>query len=144
MRISQRTLELALLKHSFLLKCQFTISHEHNNSFNFKVHLDPKYFLRLNKSLHLFETHLPFFTLILTFLWAIKDTKSSHHLFHDRASKGHGSSPGFTSQTSSHACFQRLNAMQIDLWRKTRTRPMPLTGSVVEQMMARFCIFYSL
>ena len=37
--------------------------------------------------------------------------KSSHHLFHDRASKGHGSSPGFTSQTSLHACLQRLTAM---------------------------------
>ena len=26
--------------------------------------------------------------------------KSNNHLFHDRVSKGHGSSPGFTSQTS--------------------------------------------
>ena len=54
------------------------------------MHLNPKYFFRLNKSLHLFETHLTFLNLILTFLWAIKDTKSSHHLFHDRASKGMG------------------------------------------------------
>ena len=34
-RIFQRTLELTLLKHSFLSKYQFMISHEHNNSFNF-------------------------------------------------------------------------------------------------------------
>ena len=26
-----------------------------------KVHLNPKYFFRLNKSLHLFETHFAFF-----------------------------------------------------------------------------------
>ena len=55
-----------------------------------KVHLNPKYFFRLNKSLHLFETHFAFLNLILTFLQAIKGMKSSHHLFHDRASKGMG------------------------------------------------------
>ena len=46
---------------------------------------------------------------------AIKVVKSSNHLFHGRASKGHGSSPGFTSQTSLHACLQRPPAMQIGL-----------------------------
>ena len=56
-----------------------------------KVPLTPKYFLRLNKSLHLFETHCTFLNQILTFLWAVKVTKSSRHLLHDRASKGHGS-----------------------------------------------------
>ena len=70
--------------------------------------------------------------------------KFSNHLFHDQASKGRGPSPGFASQTSLHACLQRLSAMQISLRRKTRTRPMPLTGSVMEQMMARFHNFYSL
>ena len=46
------------------------------------MHLTPKYFFfRVNKSLHLFET------------------RSSHHLLYDRASKGHGSTPGLTSQT---------------------------------------------
>ena len=70
--------------------------------------------------------------------------KSNHHLFHDWASKGHGSSPSFTPQTSLHACLQRLTVMQIGLWRKTRTRPMRLTGSAVEQMMAKFRNFYSL
>ena len=29
-------------------------------------------------------------------------TKSSHHLLHDRAGKGHGSIPGLTSQTDLH------------------------------------------
>ena len=33
-----------------------------------KVHLNPKYFFCLNKSLHLFETHFAFLNLILTFL----------------------------------------------------------------------------
>ena len=36
------------------------------------------------------------------------------------------------------------NTMQIGLWHQTRNRPMTLTVSVVEQMMARFRIFDSL
>ena len=64
--------------------------------------------------------------------------KSSHHLLQDRASKGYASIPGLTSQTSLHACLQRINTMQ------TRNRPMPLTNSVVQQMMARFRNFSSL
>ena len=42
-----------------------------------------------------------------------------------------------------HGCLQRLNTMQISLWHQTRNRPMPLTSSVVWQMMARFCNFYN-
>ena len=83
-----------------------------------KVHLTPKYFFRSNKSLHLFELHcafLPRFNPNLDFLQAVKVTKSCHHLLHDRASKGYGSIPGLTSQTSLHACLQRLNTMQISL-----------------------------
>ena len=81
------------------------------------VHLTPKYFIRLNNSLHLFGTHCafcPFLALILT-LQAVKVTKSRHYLLHDRAGKGYGSIPGLMSQTSLHACLQRLNAMQISL-----------------------------
>ena len=52
-----------------------------------KVHLIQGYFFRLNKSLQLF----------------------------DRASKGYGSLPCLTSQTSLHACIQRFTAMQIRL-----------------------------
>ena len=62
-----------------------------------KEHLTPKYFFWLNESLHLFETHyafLPLFSTNLDFLQAVKVTKSSHHLLHDRASKGYGSIPG--------------------------------------------------
>ena len=113
----------------------------------FKVHLTPKYFFRSNKSLHLFETHCAFllpFNPNLDFLQAVKVTKSGHHLLHDRASKGYGSIPGLTSQTSLHACLQRLNTMQISLWRPPRKRPIPLTCSVVQQIMARFQNFYSL
>ena len=113
-----------------------------------KVHLTPKYFFRSNKSLHLFETHftfLPRFNPNLDFLQVVKVTKSGHHLLHDRASKGyHGSIPGLTSQTSLHACLQRLNTMQISLWHQTRNRPMPFTTSVVWQMIARFRNFYNL
>ena len=36
-------------------------------SVDVKVHLNPKYIFRLNKSLHLFETHFAFLNLILTF-----------------------------------------------------------------------------
>ena len=66
-------------------------------SCNIKVHLTPKYFFRLNKSLHLFETHCAFLSLFspnLDFLQAVKVTKSSHHLLHGRGSKGYGSIPG--------------------------------------------------
>ena len=83
-----------------------------------KVPITPKYFFRLNNSLHLFETHctfLPLFSPNLDFLQAVKVTKSDHHLFHDRASKGYGSIPGLMSQTDLHACFQRLNTLQISL-----------------------------
>ena len=70
-----------------------------------KVPISPKYFFRLNKSLHLFETHcasLPVFNQNLDFLQAVKVTKSGHHLSHDRASKGHGSIPCLMSQTDLH------------------------------------------
>ena len=113
----------------------------------FKVRLTPKYFFRSNKSLHLFDTHcafLPLFNSNLDFLQAVKVTKSGHHLLHDRASKGYGSIPGLTSQTSLHACLQRLNTMQISLWRPPRNRPIPLTCSVMQQIMARFRNFYRL
>ena len=89
-----------------------------NSVLMFKVHLTPKYFFRLNNSLHLFETHCVFLHLFspnLDFLQAVKVTKSDHHLFHDRASKGYGSIPGLMSQTYLHACLQRLNTMQISL-----------------------------
>ena len=83
-----------------------------------KVPITPKYFFRLNNSLHLFETHcafLPLFSPNLDFLQAVKVTKSDHRLFHDRASKGYGSIPGLMPQSYLHACLQRLNTMQISL-----------------------------
>ena len=52
--------------------------------------ITPKYFVCLNKSLHLFETHCAFLNWVLTFFYVVKVTKSSHHLSHDRASKGMG------------------------------------------------------
>ena len=76
-----------------------------------KVPITPKSFFPLNKSLHLFETHcaiLPLLNLIIDLLQAVKVTKSGHHLSHDRASKGYGSIPCLTSQTSLHACLQTL------------------------------------
>ena len=82
------------------------------------MHLTPKYFFLLDNSLHLFETHCAFshlFSPNLGFLQAVKVTKSDHHLFHNRASKGNGSIPGLMSQTNLHACLQRLNTMQISL-----------------------------
>ena len=83
-----------------------------------KVPISPKYFFRSNKSLHLFETHcafLPLFNPTIGLLQAVKVTKSGDHLSHDRASKGYESTPCLTSQTSLHACLQRLNTMQISL-----------------------------
>jgi len=82
------------------------------------VHLTSKYFLRLSKSLHLFETHCAFLLLFnfnLDFSEAVIVTKAGHHLFHDGASKGHGSILDLMSQTSLHACLQRHSMMQISL-----------------------------
>ena len=87
---------------------------------------------------------LPCFNPNLGFLQAVTVTKSGHHLLRDRTSKGYGSILGLTSQTSLHACLQRLHTMQRSLWHQPRNRPMPLTCSVVQQMMARFRNFYSL
>ena len=92
------------------------ILHELGQSIN--VRLTPKYFFRLIKSLHLFETQfafLPLFNPNLDFLQSLKVTKSGHHLLHDRTSKGYESFPGLTSQTSLHARLQRLTTMQIGL-----------------------------
>ena len=83
-----------------------------------QVPLSTKYFVRLNKSLHLFEMHCAFVPLLnpnINLLQALKVTKSGHHLSHDRASKGYGSTPCLTSQTSLRARLQRLNTMQISL-----------------------------
>ena len=83
-----------------------------------KVHLTLKYFFCSNKSLHLFDTDCAFLRLFnpnLDFLQAVKVTKSGHHLAHNRASKRYGSIPGLPSQTSLHACLQRLNTMQVSL-----------------------------
>ena len=85
--------------------------HCFNYKILFKVHLTPKY---------LFEMHcafLPLFSRNFDFLQAVKVTKSSHHLFHDRAGKRYmyGSIPGLMSQTSLHACLQRLDTMQISV-----------------------------
>ena len=40
--------------------------------------------------------------LVLTFFYVVKVTKSSHHLSHDRASKGHGFIPCLMSHTDLH------------------------------------------
>ena len=58
-----------------------------------KVPITPIYFFRLNKSLHLFETHCAFLPLLnpnIEVLQAVNVTKSGHHLSHDRGSKGMG------------------------------------------------------
>ena len=48
----------------------YTVLNTHNLDMilQLKVHLNPKYFFGLNKSLHLFETHLAVLNLIWTFL----------------------------------------------------------------------------
>ena len=108
------------------------------------VPISPKYFFRLNKSLHLFEMHYAFLPLLnpnIDLLQAVKVSKSGHHLSHDRASKGYGSTPCLMSQTSLHACLQRLNTMQISLWHQTRNRPMPLLARSCERWWLDFITF---
>ena len=71
-------------------------------NFSLKVPITLKYFFCINKSLHLFENALRLFKLSVDFFYVVKVTKSSHHLLHDRASKGHGSIPCLMSQTDLH------------------------------------------
>ena len=66
----------------------------------------------------MFEMHCAFLPLINPnndLLQAVKVTKSGHNLSQDEASKGYGSIPCLTSQTSLHVCLQMLNTMQINL-----------------------------
>ena len=98
--------------HRNLRTVTFNYTMQHTNSTqSIKVPITPKSFFPLTKSLHLFETHcafLPLFNPNIDLLQAVKVTKSGHHLPHDRRSKGYGSIPCLTSQTSLHACLQRL------------------------------------
>ena len=108
--------------------------------------ITPESFFRLNKSLHLFETHcafLPLFNPNIDLSQAVKVMKSGHHLSHDWACKGYRSIPCLMSQTCLHACLQRLNKMQIVCDIKQGIDPWPLTSLVVWQMMARFRNFYN-
>ena len=113
------------IKFHFVTALQYSVIlltwlQQATKSSHIKVHLTPKSFfsLKINKSLHLFDRQCAFLPLCnpnLDLLQAVKVTKSGHHLLHDRASKGYGSIPGLTSQTSLHACLQRLNTTQISL-----------------------------
>ena len=78
------------------------------------MHLTPKYFFaQINLCTCL--KRIARFNPNLDFLQTVKVTKSGPHLLHDRASEGYGYIPGLASQTSLHACLQRLNTMQISL-----------------------------
>ena len=78
-----------------------------------KVHLTPKYFfaeINLGSCFKPIAPFCPFLTQILTFYrLSVRVMKSGHRRSHDQATKGYGSIPGLTSQTSLHACLQRLN-----------------------------------
>ena len=52
-------------------------------------------FAPVRNALHLIKPHLDI-------LWTTKFMKSSHHLSHDQASKGHVSIPDLASQTDLH------------------------------------------
>ena len=96
-----------------------------------KVHLTPKYFFRLNKSWHLFEMHcafFPLFSLNLDFLQAVKVTKSSHYLLHDRASKGYGSIPGAIIRDADRKSWDSRGPMIWDNFSIFRTNCAILTS----------------
>ena len=110
---------------------QILFSRDNDHHLIFKVHLTSKYFFRSNKSLHLFETRcafLPLFNPNIDPLQAFKVTKSGHHLSHDRASEGYGSTPCLTSQTSLHTCLQR----------RKKSQDLVLNGAVRFEQVQRF------
>ena len=108
----------------------------------FKVHLTPKYFFRLNNSLHLFETHCAFFSIFspnLDFLQAEEVKKSGHDLFHDRESKAYGSIPGSISYLESSFLTAHGLTKRTTLERSVReavligcSKTMQMTGSKSE------------
>ena len=153
LRLLQHDLQTQAMSYYSLVKLQWPrclknsgITKKYIRGFghNVKVPISPQYFFRLNKYLHLFETHCAFLLLFnpnIDLLQAVKVTKSAHHLSHDWARKGYGSTPCLTSQTSLHACLQRLNMMQISLWHQTRNRPMPLLARSCDRWWLDFVTF---
>ena len=94
-----------------------------------KVPKTSKYFFAKKESLRLFETHcshfFPFSNKSCHFIGF--ESCENPSIFCSRPSqKGSGSIPVFTSQSTLHALLQRVNAMEISLWRKNRNRPTPL------------------
>ena len=64
-----------------------------------------------------------------------------YQLVHDRASRGLALIPDLTSQTHLHGINSLWTCMQISLWRQIRNRPMPLTSSVVNQLITNFKLY---
>ena len=52
-----------------------------------------------------------------------------------------GSIPDLTSQTHLHGINSFWTCMQISLWRQIGNRPMPLTSSVVNQLITNFKLY---
>ena len=83
-----------------------------NFVFFFKVPLTSKYLWRKLIFAPVGNALQPFFLHCLTnpaFLYASKHAKNQVSFVHDRARSG--SSPDLTSQSTLHACLQRVNAM---------------------------------
>ena len=96
-----------------------------------KVPITPKYFVCLNKSLHLFETHCAIFWNLAIICHATEPVRGMdlflvwcHRLI------------CIVLSLCNHACKKVCDVK--------RNRPIPLTCSIVWQMMARFRNFYSL
>ena len=68
---------------------------------------NPKIFCLLKQIFAPVRNALHLFKLSLHFFYIVKVTKSSHHLSHDQASKGHRSIPCLMSQTDLH-CIKSL------------------------------------
>ena len=83
-------------------------------SITFKVPLTPKYFFCYNESLHLLETHCGHFFSFSnkSYLFIGFKTCEKPSIFCSRPSqKGSGCTPDLTSQSTLHACLQRVNAI---------------------------------
>ena len=114
-----------------------------------KVHLTPKYIFFSLKYIYIFAPVWNALCLFapfnpnLDFLQAVKIKKSGHHLLHNWASKGCGSIPDLTSQTSLHARLLRLTNMQISLWCQTRNTvdPCPLLARSCNRWWLDFVTF---
>ena len=113
-----------------------------------KVPITPKYFFRLNKSLHLFGTCCAFLSLFNPNIYLLQAVKSRNMAIICHTTEQVRGMGLFLVWRHKLLCIHVYKDLiwckSISLWHQIRNRPMPLTSSVMWQTMARFRNFYNI